>query len=84
MANLESDEQQRTGIKNLKIKYNGAFGYFIEVTKSNLNLVPDDYIRKQTMTNAERFYTHDLKAEEKEILNADENAVRVKLNFFQV
>lgn len=75
LADLESSEQARTGIRNLKIKYNGAFGYFIEVTKANLSLVPDDYIRKQTMTNAERFYTEDLKRKEKEILHAEEKAL---------
>ncbi len=75
ISNLEAAEQARTGIRNLKIKFNNAFGYFIEVTKSNLHLVPDDYIRKQTMTNAERYYTPDLKAKEKEILHADDKSV---------
>lgn len=75
LTELEAAEQKRTGIKNLKIKYNGAFGYFIEVTKSNLALVPEDYIRKQTMVNAERYYTEDLKQKEKEILNAEERGL---------
>ena len=75
MADLESSEQEATGIKNLKVKYNGAFGYFIEVTKANLTLVPEHYIRKQTMTNAERFTTEGLKTKEKEILNAEERAM---------
>lgn len=75
LANLEAEEQKRTGIKNLKIKYNGAFGYFIEVTKANLSLVPENYIRKQTMVNAERFYTEELKQKEKEILNAEERGL---------
>ena len=57
ITELENSERDQTGISNLKVKYNGAFGYFIEVTKANLHLVPDHYIRKQTMTNAERFYT---------------------------
>ena len=65
ISELESSEKKRSGIKNLRIKYNNAFGYFIEVTKSNIHLVPDDYIRKQTMTNAERYYTMDLKEKEK-------------------
>jgi DNA mismatch repair protein MutS len=64
-----------TGIKSLKVKFNNAFGYFIEVRKSNLDNVPDDYIRKQTMTNAERFYTPDLKEKEREILHAEEKAL---------
>lgn len=74
IANLQAQEQERTGIKNLKIKYNGAFGYFIEISNSNLHLVPEGYIRKQTLTNAERFYTEELKVKEKEILNAEERA----------
>ena len=72
---LEASEREKTGISNLKVKYNGAFGYFIEVTKANLHLVPGDYIRKQTMTNAERFYTEELRQKEKEIINAEERAV---------
>lgn len=75
LADLESAEIKRSGIRNLKIKYNNAFGYFIEVTKSNLSMVPDDYIRKQTMINAERYYTPELKEKEKEILHADEKAI---------
>ena len=75
ISELESSEKKRCGIKNLRIKYNHAFGYFIEVTKSNLHLVPDDYIRKQTMTNAERYYTTDLKEKEKEILHAEEKSI---------
>ena len=72
---LEASEREKTGITNLKLKYNGAFGYFIEVTKANLHLVPDHYVRKQTMTNAERYYTDELRQKEKEIINAEENAV---------
>ena len=82
LANLQATEQERTGIKNLKIKYNGAFGYFIEVSKSNLHLVPEEYIRKQTLTNAERFYTEDLKVKEKEILNAEERAIARETELF--
>ncbi len=70
LSELETKEQQRTGIKNLRIKYNGAFGYFIEVTKSYINMVPPEYIRKQTMTNAERYTTEELRAKEREILSA--------------
>ncbi|MGF1448445.1 MAG: DNA mismatch repair protein MutS [Opitutales bacterium] len=75
IANFEQEEQAATGIKNLRIKYNGAFGYFIEVTKANLAAVPEHYIRRQTMTNAERFTTDALKAREKLILNAGERAL---------
>jgi len=83
IANLQAQEQERTGIKNLKIKYNGAFGYFIEISKSNLHLVPEGYIRKQTLTNAERFYTEELKIKEKEILNAEERANSREEELFQ-
>ncbi len=75
IANFEQQEQASTGIKNLRIKYNGAFGYFIEVTKANLSAVPEHYIRRQTMTNAERFTTDALKAREKLILNAGERSI---------
>ena len=75
LREFEIQEQERTGIKNLRIRYTGAFGYYIEVTKSNLARVPDDYIRRQTMKNAERFTTPVLKDREREILQADENAL---------
>ena len=80
---FEQGEQRRTGIKNLRVKYNNAFGYFIEVTKANLHLVPEDYIRKQTMTNAERYYTQDLKQKEREILSADDQAIALELEIFR-
>ena len=83
LADLEQSEQKRTGIKNLRIKYNGAFGYFIEVTKSYLDLVPPEYIRKQTMTNAERFTTEDLRAKEREILHAEELSKQREEELFQ-
>ena len=82
ITELEGSERERTGIANLKVKYNGAFGYFIEVTKANLHLVPEHYIRKQTMTNAERFYTDELRQKEKEILNAEETAVAREQELF--
>jgi DNA mismatch repair protein MutS len=75
IAEVEAGEIERTGSKSLKVKFNNAFGYFIEIRKSNLANVPDDYIRKQTMTNAERFYTPALKEKEREILSAEEKAV---------
>ena len=82
ITELENTERESTGISNLKVKYNGAFGYFIEVTKANLHLVPEHYIRKQTMTNAERFYTDELRQKEKEILNAEETAVAREQELF--
>ena len=75
LAEFEQGEQARTGIKNLKIRYNGAFGYFIEVTKSNIALVPEEYVRKQTMKNAERYTTDLLKEREREILHAEEKTL---------
>ena len=82
IMDLEASEREKTGISNLKVKYNGAFGYFIEVTKANLHLVPDDYVRRQTMTNAERFCTDELRVKEKEILNAEESAVARERELF--
>jgi len=75
LAEFEQAEQARTGIKNLRIRYNGAFGYFIEVTKSNIANVPENYVRKQTMKNAERYTTDVLKEREREILHAAEKAI---------
>lgn len=75
LTEFERSEQTRTGIKNLRIRYNGAFGYCIEVTKANVALVPEDYIRKQTMKNAERYTTELLKEREREILHAEEKAI---------
>jgi len=82
ILDLELSEREKTGISNLKLKYNGAFGYFIEVTKANLHLVPEHYVRKQTMTNAERFYTEELRQKEKEIINAEESAVAKEQELF--
>lgn len=75
LAAFEAAEIERTGIRSLKIKFNNAFGYFIEVTKSNLSQVPDNYIRRQTVTNAERFYTPGLRDKEREILGAQEKSI---------
>lgn len=74
LAELERTEQEKSGIRNLKVRFNNAFGYFIEVTKSNIHLVPDHYIRRQTTVNSERYYTEELKEKEKEIFHAEENA----------
>nr|WP_315045002.1 DNA mismatch repair protein MutS [uncultured Leptotrichia sp.] len=70
LLEIEQREKEATGIKNMKIKYNKVFGYFIEVTKSNLDLVPDTYTRKQTLANAERFITPELKKYEDTIINS--------------
>ena len=83
LANIQSREQERTGIKSLKVKYNSVFGYYIEVSKSNLSLVPDDYVRKQTLVNAERFITPELKELESKILGAEEKAKALELELFQ-
>lgn len=83
ISELERSEQSKTGIKNLKVKFNGTFGYYIEVTKSNLHLVPDYYIRKQTTVNAERFYTEELKEKEKEILTAEDRALMEEEKLFR-
>ena len=83
IADFERGEQSRTGIKSLKVRYNGAFGYAIEVTKANLTSVPADYIRKQTMVNAERFTTEELRTKEREVLRADEQALAREVDLFQ-
>lgn len=83
IAHLEARERQRTGIKNLKVGYNKVFGYYIEVTKSNLNAVPPDYIRKQTLVNAERFITPELKEYEALVLNAEERIAELEAQLFR-
>jgi len=82
LINLENKERERTGIKSLKIKYNKVFGYFIEVTKPNLHLVPKHYIRKQTLVNAERFFTEELKNWEEKILGAEEKIKELEYELF--
>lgn len=72
LIKFEGDERKRTGITSLKVAYNSVFGYYVSITKSNLNLVPENYIRKQTLVNAERFYTPELKEFEQKILGAEE------------
>ena len=72
LLSLESSEKNKTGINNLKISFNRVFGYYFEVTKSNLDQVPGHFIRRQTLANSERFYTEELKILEEKILNADE------------
>ena len=82
LIKLEADEKEKTGIKNLKVGFNKVFGYYLEVTKSNLNLVPDRYIRKQTLTNAERYITEELKNLENQILGAEEKVVNLEYEAF--
>ena len=79
---LEADEKEKTGIKNLKVGFNKVFGYFIEVTKSNLDQVPERYVRKQTLTNAERYITEELKNLENQILGAEEKVVSLEYDLF--
>lgn len=82
LIDLEAKEKEETGIKNLKIKYNKILGYFIEVTKSALDMVPDRYIRKQTLVGSERFFTIELKEMESKILNAHEEANNLQLKLY--
>lgn len=82
IIDLEAEEREKTGIKNLKVGFNKVFGYFLEVTKSNLNMVPDRYIRKQTLTNAERYITEELKNLENQILGAEERVINLEYNAF--
>ena len=82
LASLEREEQERTGIKSLKVGFNKVFGYYIEITKANLDAVPEDYIRKQTLTNSERYITPELKEVETQILNAEERQAEVEARLF--
>jgi len=82
LAELEAKEKEKTGIKNLKIKYNKVFGYYLEVTKSFQDLVPDYFIRKQTLANAERFYTPELKELENKILGAEDRLTHLENEFY--
>ena len=82
LAEFQTAEQERTGIKSLKVRFNQVFGYFIEITNSNLSMVPETYTRKQTMTNAERFITPELKEYENKILGAQERAVALEFELF--
>lgn len=82
IANLENNEKNKTGIKSLKIGFNKVFGYYLEVTKSNLNLVPENYIRKQTLANAERYITPELKEAEAKILGAEDKIIELEYQIF--
>lgn len=83
IAELENEERERTGIKSLKVGFNRVFGYYIEVTRPNLSLVPADYERKQTLANAERFITPRLKELEQQVLGAEERLVELEYELFQ-
>ncbi len=83
LAELEAKERERTGIKNLKVKYNKVFGYYLEVTNSYKDLVPEDYQRKQTLANAERFFTPELKELEDTILGAEDKLIALEYELFR-
>lgn len=82
IANLQQKERERTGINSLKVGYNNVFGYYIEVTHTHKNKIPSDYIRKQTLTNAERFITPELKEYEEKILTAEEKILELETQIF--
>lgn len=82
LAELQETERKRTGIENLKIKFNNVFGYFLEVSKGKVDKVPEDYLRKQTMANAERYITPALKEMEQKILGSDERAKALEYDLF--
>jgi len=82
LSELERAEQERTGIRSLKVRFTNNFGYYIEVTKANLHLVPADYIRRQTTVGGERYVTEALKQKEKEIFHAEENALAREMELF--
>jgi DNA mismatch repair protein MutS len=82
ITQMEKKEREKTGISSLKIRYNKVFGYYIDVTKPNLSLVPPEYIRKQTLVNSERFITPELKEYEERVLNAEEKIAELEYNLF--
>jgi DNA mismatch repair protein MutS len=82
IAAIEERERQRTGIGSLKVRYNSVFGYYIEITKSNLAMAPADYERKQTLVNAERFTTPELKEYERKILTAHDRCIEIEKRIF--
>ena len=83
IAAFEEDERRRTNISNLKVRFNNVFGYFIEISKGNVARVPDDYERRQTLTNAERYTTPQLKEWEEKVLGAEEKIVQLETEIFQ-
>ncbi len=83
IANLEAVERERTGIKSLKVGYNKVFGYYIEITKANADQAPEEYIRKQTLVNAERYITPEMKEYETLVLNAEERIREIEIRIFK-
>jgi len=83
IASFEEKERQRTGIGNLKVRFNNVFGYYIEISKGNISRVPDDYERRQTLANAERYTTPQLKEWEQKVLGAEERIGRIEAELFQ-
>ncbi|HSK29485.1 MAG TPA: DNA mismatch repair protein MutS, partial [Candidatus Limnocylindria bacterium] len=83
IASFEAAERRRTGIPSLKVRYNRVFGYYIEITKSNLKSVPDDYLRKQTLANGERYITPELKEYEAKVLNAESSMEKIEIVLLQ-
>jgi len=83
IARYQAQEQQRTGIRSLKVRHNRVFGYYIEITRANLGAVPPEYVRKQTLANGERFVTPELKEYEHRILGAQERAIELEYELFQ-
>ncbi len=83
IAKLETQERKRTGIDSLKVRYNQVFGYYIEITRANLHLVPQDYTRKQTLVNAERYITPELKTLEEKVLGAEGQIIELEYKLFE-
>src|SRR5207302_2487837 len=83
LAGLEQRERGRTGIGSLKVRFNNVFGYYLEISKSNLHLAPVDYERKQTLVNAERFTTPELKELEGKILDAEDKILTLERDIFE-
>jgi DNA mismatch repair protein MutS len=83
LSKIQIREVERTGISSLKVAFNSVFGYYIEVTRSNLDKVPNDYIRKQTLANAERYITEELKEWEEKILTANDKLIKLEVEAFQ-
>ena len=82
IAAMEERERKRTGIASLKIRYNQVFGFYIEISKSNLHLAPADYERKQTLVNAERFTSGELKEYERKVLSAEERVLEIERRLY--
>lgn len=82
IANLQASERERTGIPSMKINYNKVFGYYIEISNAHKNKVPEEYIRKQTLVNSERYITPELKEYEDKVLNAQENIIKIETQLF--